>query len=521
MESLINFIDILGGNTMNERERILALVREGIISTEEAIELLENAAKKHGKDALRKNVATDFSNEDEVKQKTETAEEQVEEAERKDKANFEKILEELASEISYFSSRVDEKTEALQVLRRQISLKQERRQEIATHEELDTLTPELEMEALRIDEELDGLKSQEEALREEKREMEEKMRTLKKEQLEKNIKTFSDKFGSKEEWQETASEFSGKINKIGSQIGSFLSSTINNVMDNVEWKEVDFNMNIPGIVSKKFHHEFLYENTSATILDFQIANGNITLEKWNQDDIKVDADIKIYAKFDEETPMEAFEARSNIEIDEDHFTFHVPNKRVRCDIIVSLPEREYDYVAFKMLNGNITVNDFIGKDIYAKSTNGKMNFSNIKATMLEVDGVNGSIAVKNSTLVDLMAQMVNGTITTVSEITSSSLSIVNGDVKMTYSDLNTKRIKASSVNGSVKLALPLEKSVELEAHSSLGSIKNRMENMEILKQRDEKTNKHLESRRLEDNEPVMVELKTTNGSILLKDTDKE
>src|SRR5699024_4836140 len=120
--------------------------------------------------------------------------------------------------------------------------------EIATHEELDTLTPELEMEALRIDEELDGLKSQEEALREEKREMEEKMRTLKKEQLEKNIKTFSDKFGSKEEWQETASEFSGKINKIGSQIGSFLSSTINNVMDNVEWKEVDFNMNIPGIV---------------------------------------------------------------------------------------------------------------------------------------------------------------------------------------------------------------------------------------------------------------------------------
>ena len=39
---------------MNERERIIALVREGIISTEEAIELLENAAKKHGKDAMRK-----------------------------------------------------------------------------------------------------------------------------------------------------------------------------------------------------------------------------------------------------------------------------------------------------------------------------------------------------------------------------------------------------------------------------------------------------------------------------------
>lgn len=504
---------------MNERERILALVKEGIISTEEAIELLENAAKKHGKDAVKTNQDTDFMTE-EPTQEPQTAEEQIEEAEKKDKENFEKIIEELASEISYFSSRVDEKTEALQVLRRQISLKQERRQEIATHEELDTVTPELEMEAVRLDEELDGLKSQEEALREEKRQMEEKMRTLKKEQLEKNIKSIGDKFGSKEEWQETATEFSGKLNRLGSQIGSFLTSTINNVMENVEWKEVDLNMNVPGLVSKKFHHDFVYEQATASILDFQIANGNVSFEKWDKEDIKVAADIKIYAKFDEETPMEAFQARSTIDIDEDHFTFHVPNKRVRCDMTVYLPEREYDYVAFKMLNGNITVNDFAGKDIYAKTTNGKMTFNKVSATMLELDGVNGSITITDGSIVDVMAKVVNGSITTSSAINSSSLSIVNGDIRMTYLDTEAKRIKASSVNGSVKLAVPAEKSIELDARSSLGSIKNRIEAVEVLKQRDEKTNKHLEFRKIEENAAVVVELKTTNGSIMIKNTDK-
>lgn len=508
---------------MNERERILALVREGIISTEDAIELLENAAKKQGKDAMRKNKEADFTSRkpsETMEDKEDTEADSLNEAEKKDKANFEKILEELASEITFFSSRVDEKIEALQVLRRQISLKEERRQEIATLEELDNLTPELEMEAVRLDEELEGLRSQEAALRNEKSEMEEKMRNLKKEQLEKNIKSFSDKFGSKDEWKETADDLSNKINKVGSRIGDFLSSTIHTVKENVEWKEFDFNMQVPGLVSSKFTKEYLFEDAAATILDFQLANGNITLQKWDQNDIKVEADIKIYAKFEEATPEEAFEARSNITIDEEQFSFYVPNKRVRCEVVVSLPDREYDYVAFKLLNGNVQVNDLKGKDIYIKTTNGQMNFKNLEATMLEMDGVNGSISVQDSKLVDLMAKLVNGSITTKSEITSSALSLVNGDIRMTYVDTEAKHIEASTVNGAIKLALPKEKSVEMEANSSLGHIKNRITEGEILKQRDEKTNKFLQFRKVVDSEPVMIELKTTNGNILLKDTEQ-
>ena len=166
---------------MNERERILALVKQGIISTDEAIELLENTAKKQVEEAQKNETKEPFV---EAEKAEPTAEEVQAAADKKDKENFEKILESLASEISYFSSKVDEKTEALQILRRQISAKEERRQAIATHEELGTMTPELQMEVVRLEEELEGLRSQEQALREEKRKMEEQMRTLKKEQLE-------------------------------------------------------------------------------------------------------------------------------------------------------------------------------------------------------------------------------------------------------------------------------------------------------------------------------------------------
>lgn len=504
---------------MNERERILALVKQGIISTEEAIELLENSAKKQMAEKAQKD---DFTKPFETVQSDEpTAEETQEAADKKDKENFEKILESLASEVSYFSSQVDEKTEALQILRRQISVKQERRQVIAAQEEQGEMTPELSMEALRLDEELEALRSQESALREEKRSMEEQMRTLKKEQLEANIKSFGEKFGNKEEWKETATDLGGKLSKLGTKFGKFINTTVSSIAENLEWKEIDFNMNIPGIVSNKFKHEFNFENTEATILDFQLANGNIQLKKWDKNAINVAADIKIYAKFDEATPLEAFEVRSTIEIDEDQLTFHVPNKRIRCDLVVSLPEREYDYLAIKLLNGSVNMTDFKGKDVYLKSTNGSMTFANVDATMLELDGGNGHVTINDSHLVDVIGKLVNGDITVKSPISSSHFSLINGNIRITHTDTNVKRIEASCVNGTIKLAVPAEKSIELDASSALGSIKNRMEQVEVLEHRDEKTNRHLQFRRVVTNEPVMVKLKTTNGSILLKDTDEK
>lgn len=505
---------------MNERERILALVREGIISTEEAIELLEHAARKQGKDAMRKNKEEDVFTEEPAADTAEEAPEvEMSEEEKQDRINLEKILEEISNEITFFSSRIDEKAEALSVLRRQITLKEDRRQEIATNEDLGALTPELEMEAIRLEEELDSLRSQEASLKEEKRGMEDKMRSLKKEQLEKNVRSLGEKFGSREDWKEAATDISGKLNKVGSQLTDMLSSTFHTVMDNVDWKDV--NVKVPGLVTTKLAHEFLYEDATATILDFQMANGNIILESWDKEDIKVVADIKIFAKFEEATPMEAFEARSQITIDEERLQFHVPNKRVRCDMTVYLPKREYDYAAFKLLNGSVVAKGIKGKDFYLKSTNGKLEFTDVEATMLELDAVNGSVTIADGKLVDLVAKVVNGSITTRASIVSSTLSLVNGDIKMTYNDTDAKRIKATNVNGSVKLSLPQEKSAEVEAASSLGEIKNRIEDVEILKQRDEKTNKQLQFRRLGASEPVMVELKTTNGNILLKNSDEK
>ena len=59
--------------------------------------------------------------------------------------------------------------------------------------------------------------------------------------------------------------------------------------------------------------------------------------------MKIDVDVKIYGKVDvEEKPLELFLERSTIETKDGILTFHVPSKLVRCNVVVYLPQREYE-----------------------------------------------------------------------------------------------------------------------------------------------------------------------------------
>lgn len=64
---------------------------------------------------------------------------------------------------------------------------------------------------------------------------------------------------------------------------------------------------------------------------------------------------------DAATPFDAFDARSQIDVDDERISFQIPNKRIRADLVFYLPTRTYDHVAVKLLNGNVTFGRIGGK----------------------------------------------------------------------------------------------------------------------------------------------------------------
>lgn len=499
---------------MNERERILDLVKKGILTTEEGLVLLENIATEKDEKLI----------DAEAKQVKHTTVDEKKETTYNDSEALEKILERLAEEENRKSVEYDELTVKIQGLRQDIREIEEQLMVFDTMEDLETLTAEKEAEREQLKKDLAYLKETNVQLTAEKAELNEELKSIKKERHDTQETESILGFDIPKEWKEQTNEkinqATGKVEEVGKYFGEFLKKTVDvvssTVSDNVEWKDV--NIKVPGVSSHSFTHEFLYPNSTATLIDVKVANGKVKFKTWDQSDVKVIANVKFYGKLNNNTPFEAFIERSEIVVDEENISFQIPNKRLNCELEFYLPKHLFDHVSVKMLNGDIKIEDMLLGDVFLKSTNGKIKASDVKATMLEVEGVNGDIKVENSEIVDFIAQTVNGEVVSKASIEHTSVSLINGTIKVTSTDLKPKKIKATVVNGDIKVSLAKQAGIQADCQTNFGSIKNRLEDIDILKEKKERMNQMVEFVR-EEEEIIQLSLNTTTGSIYLKDND--
>ncbi|MGX7031003.1 daptomycin-sensing surface protein LiaX [Vagococcus zengguangii] len=531
---------------MKERERILELVKKGVITSEEALILLENLATEKDEqsiDEVAKLLAEEKQSvvdlfEEEMDSLEEEVSNNVADSEAVDQQRLERILDELVAQANEASVKLDTINVEIEALEEQINAKKEQLVVINTLEDLEELDEEKIADRRQLEIDLGQLK-QELAVKELfKEELETELKTIKKDRQAYTKEQWAERFEIPENWEkhvdeigqklmESADKLGDKGEKLGRKLGdkgvklghlikSTVASVYTKVNDNVEWK--DINVKVPGVTSNSFTHEFNYENITASVIDVKLANGSVEFKTWDSDDLKVEADIKLYGKFDSEELYDAFMERSQIMVDEEKIQFYVPNKRVKANLVFYLPKKVYDYLAVNILNGDLKANELELKDAFVKNTNGDMTLTKFSATMLEVKGVNGDVTIKDSNILDFISENINGDYVLQADIQNTNISSVNGEVKLTAQSTAVKKVEVNLVNGTIKVALPVANSVELYAKTSTGAIKSRLTNMETVRERSEKTNQYMQLRRITTEPTVDVQLSTTTGTIYLKDT---
>lgn len=478
---------------MNERERILDLVKQGVITSEEALVLLENLAKKQSAPQNQQPAS-------------EAGTTQTDQASNEDSA-----LTKLNTKIAEVNGTLDATSSQIKKTQAKIGANKEQIIVLDTMEDLDTLTAEkyqergtLKRENEQLGQQLVQLADQQEQLRQQLATLQRDKRQLTKQKLTGILP---------DDWQDQTidalNDLGKNLSETTTQIGSMVKKTVSSVLDNVDWKDV--NIKVPGLATEKFSHTFTYPASQASIIDVKLANGDVNLVVGDGDDITIQAEIKLYGKMAAESPLQAFLDRSRVEVTDDHLIFQVPNKRIQADLTISVPKREYDHVSLRLLNGNLKATGLSGKDFFAKSTNGDLNFSGLSAVMLETEGVNGSVHV-NGKVHDLVVDAVNGDIKFKGEATTLDFKTVNGTVRATMvSDF--KSLVANSVNGDLKIALPATVALTGEARTRFGNIKSRMSGVTV----DGKT----KALSLDRPGTGVGTLKATvsSGTIQLKDTD--
>ncbi|MGL9940854.1 MULTISPECIES: daptomycin-sensing surface protein LiaX [Enterococcus] len=533
---------------MKERERVLELVKKGILTSEEALILLENMATEKDEKQIEKaaekvdtqNIGT-TNKEDQVADlmdalekgesegpTVDSFEENTQDSAEKDRENLERILDELATKANRASAELDEVNAEIAGIKEEIKEVAEEIGTLDTKEELDALTEDEQVQRKDLHVLLAQLEEKLATQSTEKTALEEELKSIRKEQWKGQWNDTKEKVSSQfsEEWKDQATDtfnqVGGKVAEVGGQVGEFLKKTFNSfsdtMNDNVEWK--DIKMKVPGVATTKFEHEFNYPNPQASLIDVKVANGTVVFKTWDQEDVKVEAKIKLYGKMAGDSPMEAFLERSDIDVDDETISFQVPNKRVKADLTFYLPKRTYDHVSVKLLNGNVLVEELTAKDVYTKSTNGTITFKKIDATMLEIEGVNGEIKVLEGTILDNIIETVNGDVSISAAPESLSVSLINGDIRITAKEKTLRRVEASSANGNIKLALPNDLGVEGQVKTNLGSINSRLTDIEVVREKKDRGNQQLHFRRVLEESMAQINASTTTGSIFLKDTDK-
>lgn len=534
--------------SMKERERVLELVKKGILTSEEALILLENMATEKDEKQIEKaaekvdtqNIGT-TNKEDQVADlmdalekgesegpTVDSFEENTQDSAEKDRENLERILDELATKANRASAELDEVNAEIAGIKEEIKEVVEEIGTLDTKEELDALTEDEQVQRKDLHVLLAQLEEKLATQSTEKTALEEELKNIRKEQWKGQWNDTKEKVSSQfsEEWKDQATDtfnqVGGKVAEVGGQVGEFLKKTFNSfsdtMNDNVEWK--DIKMKVPGVATTKFEHEFNYPNPQASLIDVKVANGTVVFKTWDQEDVKVEAKIKLYGKMAGDSPMEAFLERSDIDVDDETISFQVPNKRVKADLTFYLPKRTYDHVSVKLLNGNVLVEELTAKDVYTKSTNGTITFKKIDATMLEIEGVNGEIKVLEGTILDNIIETVNGDVSISVAPESLSVSLINGDIRITAKEKTLRRVEASSANGNIKLALPNDLGVEGQVKTNLGSINSRLTDIEVVREKKDRGNQQLHFRRVLEESMAQINASTTTGSIFLKDTDK-
>ena len=267
---------------MNERERILELVKKGVLSTDEALDLLEQIGKKN--ETIEK---TPISVDEIDTENIELDEEDLFESKQtEDQKNLEEILDRLATESNQASAELDTVMVGIDGLNKALAEAREALMEINTKEELDSLTEEELDIRHNLEEEIKDFELALVDLKEEKAQLEGQLRNIRRSKWSQKKEELNQKIEIPEDWKEQASEtinqVGGKVADVTSQMGKFFKKTIESVSqtvgENVEWK--DINLKIPGVATTKFTKDFEFSDVAPTIIDVQVANGDIELRFW-------------------------------------------------------------------------------------------------------------------------------------------------------------------------------------------------------------------------------------------------
>ncbi|MDF2855338.1 MAG: hypothetical protein K0Q87_1189, partial [Neobacillus sp.] len=138
----------------------------------------------------------------------------------------------------------------------------------------------------------------------------------------------------------------GKVQSTKDKIFDFVDSALKKVKD----LDIDLNFGKSVEISHIFHQADVYLKD----IDIDIANGSLKIVPWDQLDVRIECQAKVYRVENSDQARQNFLKDILFAIEGQKLRFMTQQKWMKVDAVVYIPQAEYERVRVRLFNGPIS-----------------------------------------------------------------------------------------------------------------------------------------------------------------------
>ncbi|WP_141432973.1 DUF4097 domain-containing protein [Bacillus sp. 03113] len=279
-------------------------------------------------------------------------------------------------------------------------------------------------------------------------------------------------------------------------------------------KEVDLDFNFGSY--KEIHHIFQHSDPQMKDIEMDIANGKIQIIPWDQPDVRVECQAKVYRVDTQEEARQRFLKDIIFSIEGNKLRFATQQKWMKIEALLYIPQTHYESMKIRMFNGTIDCENLKVDQYKAKTANGKISLGQMTCQKAEVETANGQVNISNSKIKEVEGETINGAIHLDGDFHQALLQSFNGNITCFIKGKTCEIIDIKTTTGNIDVSVP-NIAVNGELKSTIGSFDVNLEGIQIIEEKSEIVQKLLRFSSIVDSAnglKLLVDSKT--GSIKIR-----
>ncbi|WP_138418337.1 DUF4097 family beta strand repeat-containing protein [Aquibacillus sediminis] len=309
---------------------------------------------------------------------------------------------------------------------------------------------------------------------------------------------------------EQGEHYHSKQRKHKSSMKSNFFNLLEEAVTKIKNVDLDFNFGPYETVS----HIFQTQDADLSKIDMDISNGSIKVEPWEESDVRVECEAKVYQVNHQDQARQRFLDEAEYDITDEVLHLLIPSKQIKTDVQLYVPSQLYQKIALRLFNGSIYAKTVSSKQIKAKTTNGSIEIGKITGKLADLETANGTVKVEEAELEEMEAETINGSIRINGAFEKVDAQAVNGSIHCDWVEQNGKVGFFKTTTGSVRLSLPSDKRIDGSLVTNMGNIHCDLPGYRVIEETKELIKKALHFEANQAKEQLLhLEAETKTGSI--------